>query len=44
MTTAARRGILLGVLSLYLVGLAFVGVWPTPVVEAEPLWPAASFS
>lgn len=31
MTTAARRGTLLGVLALYLIGLAFVGVWPTPV-------------
>ncbi len=31
MNAKARRGILLTALALYLVGLAFVGDWPTPV-------------
>lgn len=31
MNPKARRGLLLAALALYLVGLAFVGVWPTPV-------------
>ena len=31
MNPKTRRGLLLTALALYLVGLAFVGVWPTPV-------------